>query len=61
MTPHFQNDKIEQIANDCGLYISEHNVPATEKEIEFFVEQIIHKCYEITKDERIVEFFGIKK
>lgn len=44
MTPHFENDKIEQIANDCGLYISEHNVPATEKEIEFFVEQIIHQA-----------------
>lgn len=41
MTPRFENEVFQKIADDCGLYIDENNHTISEKEIEFFAEQIV--------------------
>jgi hypothetical protein len=42
--PQFENEKLQKIADDCGLTIDGDNPIATSREIEFFVEQIIREC-----------------
>lgn len=38
------NDRIKQIAADCGLYIAYDNREVTDKELKHFAEMIIHEC-----------------
>lgn len=39
----FKNAKLQEIANDCGLYIAEHNPKETTMEIEFFAEELLRR------------------
>jgi hypothetical protein len=49
------NEKINAIAEDCGLYIAYENKAVTQKEIEFFAEQIIKECARIDSQENNVD------
>ena len=40
----FKNQALAQIADDCGLIIEPNNPAVTDKEIEYFVEQVIAAC-----------------
>lgn len=44
----FKNEKLNEIAIDCGLYIDPHNMKVTYAEIEFFVEQVIKNIDSLT-------------
>jgi hypothetical protein len=41
------NERIKQIADECGLYIAYDNKKVTDKEIEFFAESIVRECVEV--------------
>jgi len=41
------NERIKEIADECGLYIAYDNKAVTNKEIEFFAEMIIKECADI--------------
>jgi hypothetical protein len=40
----FTNPELAKIAEECGLVIEPANPTVTDKEIEFFVEQVIGAC-----------------
>ncbi len=70
------NEQIKKIAKECGLYIAYDNKAVTDKEIEFFAEQIVRECTAIcdsaqlqygqytftatTVKNRIREHFGVE-
>jgi hypothetical protein len=41
------NERIKQLASDCGLYIAYDNREVTGKELEYFAELIIRECTDI--------------
>ena len=41
------NDRIKQIADDCGLYIAYDNREVTNKELSFFAETIVRECMDV--------------
>jgi len=45
------NERIKEIADECGLYIAYDNKAVTDKEIEFFAELIVRECVEICMKE----------
>lgn len=56
---------IYDIANDCGLHIALDNRAVTDKEIEFFAEQIAKECASLCSNAAdsaaILEHFGVKE
>ena len=56
------NERIKKIADDCGLWIEYDNRNVTEKELEFFAEQIIKECYDVvmTGDRYRRDYFADK-
>ncbi len=38
------NERIKQLAADCGLYIAYDNREVTGKELEYFAELIVREC-----------------
>lgn len=40
-------NKLEELYEECGVYIDPHSTTATRKEIEFYAEQIVKKCIEL--------------
>ena len=61
------NKRIKEIADDCGLYIAYDNKAVTDRELEFFAEQIIKECARIAEEvdgdsrvrSSVLEYFGI--
>jgi len=43
------NERIKQLASDCGLYIAYDNREVTGKELEYFAELIIRECARIAR------------
>jgi hypothetical protein len=41
------NERIKQLASDCGLYIAYDNREVTGKELEYFAELIIQECAKV--------------
>jgi hypothetical protein len=41
------NERIKQIADDCGLYIAYDNREVTNKELSFFAETIVRECMDV--------------
>lgn len=66
----FENQVFQNIADECGLLIDTDNREVTQKEIEFFAEQLINKCAMISRKMeihntpfvgvKILEHFGVK-
>lgn len=38
------NPALNEIADSCGLVVDTLNLPITQKEIEFFAEQVVKEC-----------------
>jgi len=71
------NERIKQIADQCGLYIAYDNREVTNKELSFFAETIVQECIvdfyrrylDICSDEDITvqveryvkEYFGVEE
>ena len=43
MQIRFKNAKLQEIADECGLYIAEQNSEVTSHEIEFFATELIRR------------------
>ena len=41
------NERIKQIADECGLYIAYDNREVTNKELSFFAETIVRECMDV--------------
>jgi len=41
------NERIKQLASDCGLYIAYDNREVTGKELEYFAKLIIQECAKV--------------
>lgn len=41
------NERIKQIADECGLYIAYDNREVTNKELSFFAETIVRECIDV--------------
>ena len=41
------NERIKQIADQCGLYIAYDNREVTNKELSFFAELIVYECMDL--------------
>ena len=64
------NERIKQIADQCGLYIAYDNREVTDKELSFFAETIIKECSDIATMNQfqwdsaggyVLKHFGIKE
>ena len=59
------NKVIKDIADDCGLYIAYDNKDVTDKEIEFFAEQIAKECASLCSNPAdaaaMLEHFGVEE
>lgn len=58
-------NRLEELYEECGVYIDPHSTSATRKEIEFYAEQIVRECanYAFSDDqERIamLKHFGVE-
>lgn len=40
-------NRLDELYEECGVYIDPHSTSATRKEIEFYAEQIVKKCIEL--------------
>jgi hypothetical protein len=61
------NERIKQIAEECGLYIAYDNRAVTNKELEYFAELIVQECIRIDIEhwdsppgDAIREHFGVE-
>lgn len=62
------NQRIQELMRESGLYIAYDNLAVTERELEFFVQQVVLECvaecwYDCTPKQiadNIREKFGIK-
>jgi len=48
------NERIKEIADECGLYIAYDNKAVTNKEIEFFAEMIVRECVGVVEGGRFL-------
>ena len=66
-------NKLEELYEECGVYIDPHSTSATRKEIEFYAEQIVRECAEFARQhnleaaersymihDAIMKHFGVK-
>lgn len=63
------NERIKQIADDCGLYIAYDNREVTNKELSFFAETIVRECMDIVSKataspngyQALMKHFGVEE
>ena len=64
------NERIKQIADQCGLYIAYDNREVTDKELSFFAELIVKECSDIATMNQfqwdsaggyVLKHFGVKE
>lgn len=62
------NQRIQEIAKACGVYIAYDNRRVTDAELQFFAEQIVRECaevidnhYEPVYDGKLIkQYFGVE-
>lgn len=52
MDIEIQNEKLNNIAIDCGLHIAEHNPEVTAREVSFYAEEIVRECIAVVLEQR---------
>ena len=63
------NERIKQIADDCGLYIAYDNREVTNKELSFFAETIVRECIDVVSKataspngyQALMKHFGVEE
>ncbi len=63
------NERIKQIADDCGLYIAYDNREVTNKELSFFAETIVRECMDVVSKataspngyQALMKHFGVEE
>ena len=64
------NERIKQIADQCGFYIAYDNREVTDKELSFFAEAIVKECSDIATMNQfqwdsaggyVLKHFGVKE
>lgn len=44
------NKRIQELIEECGLYINPYNKEVTDKEIEYFAEMIVRECAAVSRE-----------